>query len=113
MRDVVLAFFDSEQIEIESEDHDVFHVAYRGESGRFRAIARIDEDTGVLAFCSLCPVEVPRERMAVALELVSRLNHGHVLGNLELDVDSGQIRFKTSLDVEGEELTEGLVANCI
>ncbi len=113
MRDVVLSFLASEHIDIESEDHEHLHVAFSGESGRFQGLVRVDEDTGVLAFYALCPVEVPRERMAPALELMARLNYGHVLGNLELDVDTGLIRFKTSLDIEGEEPTEGLVANCV
>ena len=113
MRDVVLTFFKSEGIEVVKEEGSVLHLAFTGETARFRGIASVDENISVLSFYSLCPVAVPKQHMTRALELVSRLNFGHMLGNLELDVDSGQIRFKTSLDVEGEELTEGLVANLV
>lgn len=113
MRDVVMTFFASEGIEIVREDDALMHLAFAGESGQFRGVACVDENIGVLCFYSLCPVTVPAKHLPRALELVSRLNFGHMLGNLELDVDTGQLRFKTSLDVEGEELTEGLVANCV
>jgi hypothetical protein len=112
VREAVLTFFRQEQIAVETAG-DVVRVAFAGENGRFLCFARIDEETGVLAFYSLCPVEVPPERMAAALELVARFNHGHLLGNLELDVDTGELRCKTSIDVEGETLTPGLVAHVV
>ena len=116
MRDVVLGFCKSENIEIEStqgERGDVLNVAFAGETGRLSGVLHVDENIGVLTVYSLCPVRVTPPRTAAALELVARLNFGHMLGNLEIDVDSGLIRFKTSIDVEGEELTDGLVANCV
>lgn len=114
MREIVRAFFQSEEIPVEdAEDGKVLRVAFEGENGRFLGLARVHEGTSVLAFYTLCPIEVPAERMADALELVARLNNGHVLGNLELDVDEGTLRFKTSVDVEGAELTEDLVANVV
>jgi hypothetical protein len=113
MRDAVMAFFQGEGIEVEAAEGGILRVAFSGENGRFLCFVRADEDIGVFAFYSLAPIEVPPERMALALELVARLNWGHALGNLELDVDSGQLRFKTSIDVENEVLTEGLVANAV
>lgn len=114
MRDVVRAFFQSEEIAVEdAEEGKVLRVAFEGENGRFLGLVRVHEGTSVLAFYTLCPVEVPPERMTDALELVARLNNGHVLGNLELDVDDGTMRFKTSIDIEGAELTEDLVANVV
>ena len=114
MREIVRAFFQSEEIAVEdAEDGKVLRVAFEGENGRFLGLVRVHEGTSVLAFYTLCPIEVPPEKMADAAELVARLNNGHVLGNLELDVDDGTMRFKTSVDVEGAELTEDLVANVV
>lgn len=114
MREIVRAFFHSEEIPVEdAEDGNVLRVALDGENGRFMGLARVHEGTSVLAFYTQCPLPVPRERIVDATELVARLNNGHVLGNLEIDVDEGTIRFKTSLDFEGAELTEDLVANVV
>lgn len=36
-----------------------------------------------------------------------------VLGNFELDFSDGEIRYKTSIDVEGDRLTPALVQNLV
>lgn len=114
MRDVLRAFFASEGIDVETaDDGRVMRVAFQGENGRFLGFVRAGDAAGVLALYTLCPIEVPAERMSDALELVARLNATSVLGNLEIDVDSGALRYKTSIDVEGAELTEDLVANLV
>jgi hypothetical protein len=114
MRDVLRAFFESEGITVETaDDGRVMRVAFQGENGRFLGFVRAGDAAGVLALYTLCPVEVPGDRMSDALELVARLNSTSVLGNLELDVDTGALRYKTSIDVEGAELTEDLVANLV
>ena len=114
MRDVLLGFFASEGIPVETaDDGRVLRVAFQGENGRFLGFVRAGDAAGVLALYTLCPIDVPADRMGDALELVARLNSSSVLGNLELDVDAGTLRYKTSLDVEGAELTEDLVANLV
>lgn len=114
MRDVLRAFFASEGIDVETaDDGRVMRVAFQGENGRFLGFVRAGDAAGVLVLYTLCPIEVPAERMSDALELVARLNATSILGNLEIDVDSGALRYKTSIDVEGAELTEDLVANLV
>jgi len=113
MRDVVLEFFRGENLTVVTSDDGFMRITMPSERGPVSCALRADEGTGVVVFYSLCPIEVPAERMSAALELVARLNAGHVLGNLELDVDTGAIRFKTSIDVEGEALNEGLFANLV
>lgn len=117
MRDVLLAFFASENINVETaDDGRVMRVAFQGENGRFLGFVRAGDAAGVIALYTLCPIEVPADRMSHALELVARLNSTSVLGNLELDVDAGTMRYKTSIDVEGvqhADALEDLVANLV
>lgn len=49
----------------------------------------------------------PGARLAVA-ELVTRANHGLYLGNFELDLDDGAVRFKTSVELADTALTPAL-----
>jgi hypothetical protein len=112
MQDVVLRFFEGEGLVVEMEDA-LIRVTIPAEAARYQCVARVDDTTGVFVFYTSCPLQVPRERMAAAAELVARLNFDHVLGSLDLDVDNGLLRLKNSIDVEGEELTEGLVANLV
>ncbi|HNF97997.1 MAG TPA: YbjN domain-containing protein, partial [Pseudomonadota bacterium] len=36
-------------------------------------------------------------------------NYGMVIGNFEMDYSDGEVRFKTSIDVEDAELSESMV----
>jgi hypothetical protein len=51
---------------------------------------------------------VSREKKWPALEYLARANFSLIIGNFEIDFDSGEVRFKTSIDVEGDELTYAL-----
>lgn len=117
MRDLLLAFFESENIHVDvADDGRVLRVAFQGENGRFLGFVRAGDAAGVMALYTLCPIEVPPEKISDALELVARLNSTSVLGNLELDVDAGTLRYKTSIDVEGVDDTaalEEIVANLV
>jgi len=42
-------------------------------------------------------------------EFLTRANYGLVVGNFELDFTDGEIRYKTSIDVEGDCLSKALV----
>ena len=41
-------------------------------------------------------------------EFLTRANHGLYIGNFELDLEDGSVRFKTSLELADVELTAGL-----
>jgi len=60
-------------------------------------------------FYSTLKDPVPRDRMPQLLEFVARANDGLAIGNFEIDVDHGELRFKTSVDLNNAELSEGLL----
>jgi len=113
MRDVVTAFFQSESIDAREGPQGTFAVSFAGDDASYPAMVRVDEATEVLVVWTVLPVDVPRDKVPAMLEKIARLNFGHVIGNLEMDVDNCIVRMKTSLDYGGEELTDGLVANCV
>lgn len=45
--------------------------------------------------------------------LIIRANWGLTIGNFEMDYEDGQLRFKSSLDFTGGELTEQMIRNAI
>lgn len=45
--------------------------------------------------------------------LITRANWGLTIGNFEMDYEDGQLRFKSSLDFSGAELTEQMIRNAI
>jgi hypothetical protein len=60
-------------------------------------------------FYSVSPVNVPEHKRPEIAEFITRANYDMVIGNFEMDYGDGEVRFKTSIDVEGTELTPELL----
>ena len=58
-----------------------------------------------LAVYSYLPVSTPLQHQAAAFELLHRINEGLILGNFEYLFENHQIRFKTSADLSGQQLS--------
>ena len=92
----------------EEDGHEVASVAI-GQNGQWPVRFEIREDDGLLLVYSIVSSLVPQtRRLAVALYL-TRVNHGLAIGNFEFDLDSGEVRYKTSVDIEGAALEEPIV----
>ena len=61
---------------------------------------RIQERHGLLAVYGILPFTIPESHKSAALLLLTQINYDMVLGNLEMDVSDGEIRYKNALDIE-------------
>jgi hypothetical protein len=104
-------FFNDEWYYIELESRPVLRLNHWGANGRFTCQAEINEAQKIFYFYSYFPVNVPQEKQVVVAELITRANYGMRVGNFEMDYEDGEVRFKTSVDVENHELTQALVSN--
>jgi len=77
--------------------------AVRFRSGPLICVAQARGERQLLVYC-LSPVSVPTERRLAAAEFLTRANYGMAVGNFELDMLDGEVRFKTSLDSGGAPL---------
>src|SRR5262249_10540066 len=75
--------------------------------------ADVEEEKDWLIFYSYLPVNASAEKMAAMAEFITRANRGMRIGNFELDMEDGEIRYKTSLDIEGGELTNKMIDNLL
>ncbi len=109
METVVRAFFEEEEWEFVRIEEEVWQVMFQGNHGQWRCYARLKQETQQFLFYSICPVRVREEyRLAIA-EFLTKVNYGMILGNFELDFTDGEIRYKTSIDVEGDRLSVALI----
>ncbi len=91
----------------------VYRCDFAGENSDLRCYAQIRADLEQFLFYVVAPVKVPEElRLAVA-EYITRANYGLRIGNFELDYSDGEVRYKSSLDFEGEPLSKTLLKNAI
>jgi len=95
------------------EGETVLRFNFKGRSGRLLCYADVEESKDWLIFYSYLPVNAPPEKMAAMGEFVTRANRGMRIGNFELDFEDGEIRYKTSIDIEGGELTSKMVHNLL
>ena len=91
----------------------ILQLAFQGDSGRWTCLAQADDEAQQVVFYSLCPVSVADEHYGAIAELILRVNDRLIIGNFELDIDQGDIRYKTSLDTEGDRLTPALMRRLV
>ena len=85
----------------------------RGKNGNWVAHAIPIEDANQALFVSICPIQAPESKRASMAEFITRANFGLRMGNFEMDYNHGDIRYKTSIDVEGTSLTHPLVQQLV
>ena len=82
---------------------------FSGENGEWTCLAQAKEDQNQFIFYSRAPVEAPEDKRLAMAEFLTRANYNLILGNFEMDFSDGEIRYKTSIDVEGDRLTPALI----
>src|SRR5262245_36050960 len=95
------------------EGETIIRFHFKGSAGRLLCYGEVDEEKCWLIFYSYMPVNSPPDKMGQVAEFLTRANRGMRIGNFELDFDDGEIRYKTSIDVEGGELSNKMIDNLL
>ena len=77
-----------------------------GEHGSWLLVAQAYEQHGQAAIYSVMPGKVAEEHRTAMAVLLARINYGLTLGNFEIDLSDGEVRFKASIDFGGAEPTQ-------
>lgn len=110
----VIDFFKAEEWPfLQEEDESILYINFKGENGQWSCLAKVKEEENQFIFYSLYPEAVPEEKRQGIAEFITRANYGTILGNFELDFDHGEIRYKTSIDVEGDNLSFALIKQMV
>ena len=91
----------------------MLEMRFAGDHGRWRCVARADEERERFFFYSILDTNVPEDKRPFVAEFITRANYGLNIGNFELDYTDGEVRYKTSVDVEGGELTQTMIKNMV
>ncbi len=87
----------------------ILQLGFQGTNGEWDCYAKAREEQNQFVFYSICPVKVPKPKRRAVGELLARANYGVIIGNFELDFADGEIRYKTSIEVEGNRLPATLI----
>lgn len=95
------------------EDETGVRMTVEGRNGTWLTVVLVREEEEQVLVYSIASFLVPEARRRDMAELLTRANFNMVIGNFELGYDSGEVRFKTSLDVEGSLLDAALLERLI
>lgn len=95
------------------EDNYVYRSFFVGHNGEVTCFAQVRVDLEQFIFYVVMPVRAPSQMRIAVAEYLTRANYGLRIGNFEMDFDDGEVRYKSSIDFEGVELTAGLIRNTI
>src|SRR5512142_1586506 len=95
------------------EGRTVYKTGFEGKNGQFTCYAQERGEQEQFVFYSIFPVRTPEDKMDDVAEFITRANYGMIIGNFELDYGDGEIRYKTSVDVEDIEISEALVRHMV
>jgi hypothetical protein len=112
--DVVAEYLDTREIpHVFDESGAIVSLLSASENGPWTVyIAMFEADEQVVVHSAFNP-PVPEEVRDEVATFLTRANYGILHGNFELDLADGDLRYKTSLDVRGAELTEALLDNIV
>ena len=112
--DIVQRFFtDDEWYFLQMDTQPILQMSFQGKNGKWTCYAQVKEDQCIFFFYSVCPVNVPEEKRLPMAEFLTRANYGLKIGNFEMDFSDGELRYKSSIDVENDHISQSLVSNLV
>ncbi|WP_414551375.1 YbjN domain-containing protein [Anabaena sp. CCY 0017] len=88
-------------------------LGFQGKNGKWNCYAEAREEEEQFVFYSICPQNASESQHMAIAEFITRANFGIVIGNFEMDFNDGEIRYKTSIDVEGDRVSFALIKQLV
>lgn len=87
---------------------DILQLGYRTGQLAWTCFAQAMQDDQQFIFYSVMPVKVAVGKRPFVAEYITRANYGLIVGNFEMEWNTGIVRYKTSIDVEDDRLSYAL-----
>lgn len=112
--DAAKAFFETDGWPYEEADEmPVLRTGFRTDAEAFEVFLQEREEEEQVLVYAMVPFEVPTNRTTAVVDYMTRANFGLVLGAFEMDLDDGEARFRTSMDLEGVDANETILRNLV
>ena len=110
----MLQFFEEDNWNFKPlEDQPVLRMGFQGDNGNWACFARARDESQRFIFYSSLELRVPAAKRPDVAEFLTRANYGMLIGNFEMDYADGEVRYRTSVDVEGSELVQTMIKNIV
>jgi hypothetical protein len=94
----------------EDAERNTLLTGYGGRHGTSLCVVQVHPTCPLIAVYTHVQCRVPEEKRATMMEYLTRANYGLWMGNFELDLRDGEIRYKTDLHLADGELTAEMLA---
>ena len=74
---------------------------------------RVQEKNKLLAVYGILPFLIPESHQSAAMLLITQINYDMMVGNLEMDINDGEIRYKNAIDVEAVGLDDDILEHLL
>ncbi len=74
---------------------------------------RVQEHNKLLAVYGILPFLIPESHQSAAMLLITQLNYDMLVGNLEMDINDGEIRYKNAIDVEAVGINDDIIEHLL
>lgn len=110
----LIEFFEEDEWEFQwMEGMPILSMGFAGRNGKWVCYAQAREPQQQFVFYSVLPLNAPEDKRTLVAEFITRANYGMIVGNFELDFEDGEVRYKTSVDVEGTTLLPALIRQLV
>ena len=96
-----------------TQKNNIFTISLEGINGIFHCVLRPREDISFLSFVSFFGTNCPFDKRNEVAALLTHLNSNLLYGNFEMNLENGEIKFRTGLYYEGMELNNTIIENII
>ena len=108
-----MAFFTSDDWDTHPLSDTVLQTAFKGDNGEWDCLAVVLDNSDHFLFYSIIGDRVPEAANEQVALFLHRANHGLNIGNFEFDMNQGELRFKTSVQVDPDQFSHALFQSLI
>jgi hypothetical protein len=113
MKTVILQSLQDQDLDYEEVNDSVLRLKFQGQNGDWICVVGMDEEHHQCVIYSTFPTPVPAEWRQACAVLVAKLNYELTIGNFELDLEDGDLRCRTAMDVGSDSLTPNLFSQLL
>lgn len=112
--DTVVQFMADNELQYNTlDDRDAIMSNIQGENANYRVAVDVHEEKDQLLVYTIGQSNVPEPKRNDVAIFLTRANYGLHIGNFELDMGDGEVRYKVATDVEGSAVSPTMVGNSI
>lgn len=109
--EAVIQYFTLQGWHYQQEDLNLLHTTFQVQDYAWDCYIQTFEEQQQLFISSILPAIAPPDKISAILELTTRINYDLVIGSFDLDVQSGYLSYKTSIDITESHLDLALLKN--